>query len=436
MGIGSGEYMETQTASTAPDATPGLGYDVFVSYSQHDKSFVDALVHSLEAENIRCWYAPRDIPPGMSWPAAITHAISQSRAMILVFSGHSNQSAEVAKELTLASNHKRVVVPVRIEMVLPNEEMQYHLGNRHWLDVYDLEMELALQKVKESLGLYVALKQRAAGTGDLFCAASRSSTASRIQKIQKNLRNRSIPLKVVIAGSFCLILATGLFIFFFFASRQQSVVVTPHPTALRPQPETAILPAEDSRVKEDSPDMLFRKAQTLLAGKKAPQAIILLEKAAAAGSGEACSTLGDCYYSGIGVAKSARKAAEYYAKGAELGNAQACYSLACLYADGTGVARNAEMALKWFTKAAQQGDAAAQFSLGDLYENGRGVTRNPATAYSWYLKAAESGDATAQYKVGVMLHDGMGVQKNREEGLRWLFRASENGEPAAEAYLR
>jgi len=44
-------------------------FDVFVSYAIEDKLIADAIVAKLEAAMIRCWIAPRDIPPGADWPS-------------------------------------------------------------------------------------------------------------------------------------------------------------------------------------------------------------------------------------------------------------------------------------------------------------------------------------------------------------------------------
>ncbi len=140
-----------------------MGYDIFVSYSTKDKLFADALVNRLESSKVRCWYAPRDIPVGTTWPSAIAAAVKQTPAMLLIFSGSSNDSQEVSRELTLASAHKCLVIPVRIENVMPSEELEYHLTNRHWLDVYGLELEVAIDLVLEGIGRYRALFQETPG---------------------------------------------------------------------------------------------------------------------------------------------------------------------------------------------------------------------------------------------------------------------------------
>lgn len=52
---------------------------------------------TLESRGIRCWIAPRDIIPGEDWGAAIIDAIKDARAMVLVFSSHSNESDQIKR---------------------------------------------------------------------------------------------------------------------------------------------------------------------------------------------------------------------------------------------------------------------------------------------------------------------------------------------------
>ena len=52
-----------------------MAHDVFISYSKNDKATADAVCHALEADGIRCWVAPRDVSPGLSWKQSIVDAI-------------------------------------------------------------------------------------------------------------------------------------------------------------------------------------------------------------------------------------------------------------------------------------------------------------------------------------------------------------------------
>ena len=111
-----------------------MAHDVFISYSSKDKPIADAVVANLEQNNIRCWIAPRDITPGSDWPTAISDAIVQSRVMVLIFSSNSNSSHDVGRELILAANNNLVIIPFKVDNVVPEPGKLYYLARTHWLD--------------------------------------------------------------------------------------------------------------------------------------------------------------------------------------------------------------------------------------------------------------------------------------------------------------
>src|SRR5262249_15940800 len=72
--------------------------DVFISYSSRDTPTAERVCAALEESGqLRCWMAPRDIPPGANWSASIIEGIEASRVMVLIFSRHSNTSPQVLR---------------------------------------------------------------------------------------------------------------------------------------------------------------------------------------------------------------------------------------------------------------------------------------------------------------------------------------------------
>jgi WD40 repeat protein len=118
-----------------------MTHDVFISYSHHDKSAADAVCAKLEQHGIRCWIAPRDVEPGTEWAGSIIHAISNSKIMVLVFSKNANDSPQIRKEVERAVNKGVIVVPLRIEDVIPTESLEYFMSNVHWLDALTPPLE-------------------------------------------------------------------------------------------------------------------------------------------------------------------------------------------------------------------------------------------------------------------------------------------------------
>src|ERR1700691_1615168 len=110
--------------------------EVFISYSQSDRDCAFELVERLEGHGIECWIAPRDIAPSADWAAEIMAAISAARVMILVFSGSSNQSPQVRREVERAVHKQLSILPFRVENVLPSKSLEFFLSTQHWLDAF------------------------------------------------------------------------------------------------------------------------------------------------------------------------------------------------------------------------------------------------------------------------------------------------------------
>lgn len=128
-----------------------MSHDVFISYSSKDKIVADAIVSAFENNNIRCWYAPRDIKPGADWGEEIAKAVKESPVFLLIFSKHANQSQRVLDELNLAISTEAVILPFRIEKLDPSGAMLLHLSSRHWLDAFAPSWEMHLESLVKSV---------------------------------------------------------------------------------------------------------------------------------------------------------------------------------------------------------------------------------------------------------------------------------------------
>jgi hypothetical protein len=123
-----------------------MSHDVFISYSsqdpdKRDKKVADAICSAFENKKIRCWIAPRDVLPGMEYGSEIMKAIGACRILILVFSSYANTSPHVRREVERAVSKVKIIIPFRVEEVLPTDAMEYCLGNTHWLDALTPPLE-------------------------------------------------------------------------------------------------------------------------------------------------------------------------------------------------------------------------------------------------------------------------------------------------------
>ena len=115
----------------------GPAREVFLSYASADRAVADRVLAGLESRGLSCWMAPRDITPGHEYAADIIDGIASSGMMVLIFSGASDASPHVHREVERAVGSRRALVPYWIEDVPPSKAMQYYLSSPHRLMALD-----------------------------------------------------------------------------------------------------------------------------------------------------------------------------------------------------------------------------------------------------------------------------------------------------------
>ena len=94
-------------------------YSCFISYSHQDEVFAKRLHSDLQANGVRCWYAPEDIASGKKLHEQIDEAIRLHDRLLLILSQASMASKWVKTEIAKARKReereeRRVLFPVRL----------------------------------------------------------------------------------------------------------------------------------------------------------------------------------------------------------------------------------------------------------------------------------------------------------------------------------
>ena len=113
-----------------------MNHDVFISYSSHDKEAAQAICHTLEQNEIRCWMAPRDIPPGSEYGDLIDEAIKSCTVVVVLFSETAATSLWVKGELNIAFEEQKVIIPFRLDKTPLKGQNRVILNQKHWIDAY------------------------------------------------------------------------------------------------------------------------------------------------------------------------------------------------------------------------------------------------------------------------------------------------------------
>jgi len=116
------------TLAGSPAGAPA-GDSVFISYASADRTTAEALTAYLEQQQrVRCWLAPRDVPPGALYADAIVRAINDAQALVLLLSQRSIGSSHVGKELERASSKKKQIIAVRLDEAPLTPAFEYFLS--------------------------------------------------------------------------------------------------------------------------------------------------------------------------------------------------------------------------------------------------------------------------------------------------------------------
>ena len=138
-------------------------HQVFIAYandkgSRNNRDFqaAETICNALEAKDIRCWMAPRDIKGGDDWTEAILEAVKKSKLVVLVFSSNANQSPWVKNEITLALSRNIKIIPFCIEDVPAEGVLEIVMLRYQRIDAFQVQPQDYIDKlvndVQEHLG--------------------------------------------------------------------------------------------------------------------------------------------------------------------------------------------------------------------------------------------------------------------------------------------
>jgi Sulfatase-modifying factor enzyme 1/TIR domain len=124
---------------------------VFLSHSSADKTIADRLCSALEAADIPCWVAPRNILPGVDYPTAIVEAISSAQVLVLILTRQAAASPHILSEVGQAFNNKKRIIPFRLSNDQLPENLEYFLSMTQWLDATDGCTDENIKRLTESI---------------------------------------------------------------------------------------------------------------------------------------------------------------------------------------------------------------------------------------------------------------------------------------------
>jgi TolB-like protein/lipoprotein NlpI len=128
-----------------------MSTEVFISYAAKDRTHVLDLVERLRDAGVSVWIDQMGIEGATMWSQEIVSAIRGCKVLILAISKNSAGSENVVKEVALASEGRKRILPVYIEQAEIPESMAYQLAGIQRVEFFEGREDVALQAVIRAL---------------------------------------------------------------------------------------------------------------------------------------------------------------------------------------------------------------------------------------------------------------------------------------------
>jgi adenylate cyclase len=128
-----------------------MSAEVFISYAAKDRDRVLGLVKRLRDAGVTVWIDQAGIDVATMWSQEIVNAIRDCKVMLLSISPHSTESENVVKELALASERKKPIIPVFLEPADIPGTMEYQLAGIQRVEYFAENEDAAFHAMARSL---------------------------------------------------------------------------------------------------------------------------------------------------------------------------------------------------------------------------------------------------------------------------------------------
>ena len=126
--------------------------EIFVSYSRADQAQVFPIVEKLRERGLNIWIDQEGIHGAKLWSQEIVNAIESSKIFILFASAKAFESKNVTKELALASESDKHILPVFLEDAEIPTAMKYQLAGIQHLVHEKNKLDPTIGNIIQTLG--------------------------------------------------------------------------------------------------------------------------------------------------------------------------------------------------------------------------------------------------------------------------------------------
>ena len=125
--------------------------EIFISHASADASVAAEVRDLLRELGHATWIAPDDLVGASSWAEQILAAVGRCHALVVLVSNAGNKSDHVAREVSIAAEAHKPIVPLRLSAVEPDGSLRYLLHLSQWIDIFPPPIADHADRVRKAL---------------------------------------------------------------------------------------------------------------------------------------------------------------------------------------------------------------------------------------------------------------------------------------------
>lgn len=135
-----------------------MTYDLFISYSRKDKELVHEFVKQLQHRGQSIWIDWSGIKSGDKFKAEIVQAIEDANIVLFFSSVSSNASDWVQREISIASNRHKTIIPIKIDDSAYDKNIEVDLTLLDFVDYTNCQdRQIVFDKLVCSIWMHISI---------------------------------------------------------------------------------------------------------------------------------------------------------------------------------------------------------------------------------------------------------------------------------------
>ena len=188
-----------------------MNSEVFISYASKDRDRILDLVDRLDSAGVPVWIDQMSIEGATMWSQEIVAAIRNCKVLILAISENSADSENVVKEVALASEGRKRILPVYLESAEIPESMAYQLAGIQRVEFFERQEDAGQRSVIRALAKLGVTVSEEASTAAAGVPKRSSHGASHATAGQAPKGEGAVWVKIAAAVGGLALVAAGVF---------------------------------------------------------------------------------------------------------------------------------------------------------------------------------------------------------------------------------